>query len=405
MDVAHQAPLLPDRVGSLPGALRLRTPSCRNHRSLRQGLQQPLQRPRRSCRDRPGPRIRGDQLDPGAGPGGKGLGPPLEPLELGDHPLGRRSLDPAGRRHRLAALSGGRRTLHPRGLGVLDHQGAGQHQAPDLGVSELGQQGPDIAVDRFLPDPLPSGKIAAHQAGIDSRVRRRGIERDQASLAVAGHANPGSRRACRLQPVHQGQDLLNFVSDRVAPHGIGHAVEPLPVRHVGHGRPAGLKSRVAREPAAAVDKRGHNHLAAGFRQAKGKSGLGPNSRLQSHQLLRGDVGIRQGDHLGDGRPVPGSDQQALGPQARHNVPADPPDGHGIAFRQGRPSLRREELQPRRGPSVNHSDDLAEPLPVGLDRPGVVRPGGEISLPESRSFLRRRFQATHQETVDPGHHAS
>ena len=133
--------------------------------------------------------------------------------------------------------------------------------------------------------------------------------------------------------------------------------------------------------------------------------LGPNPRLHSHQLPRGDVGIRQGDHLGNGRPVPGSNQQALRPQARHNVPTDPPDGHRIAFRQGRPSLGREELQPRRGPPVDHSDDLAETLPVGLDRAGVVGPGGEISLPESRSSFRRRLQATHQETVDPGHHAS
>ena len=170
-------------------------------------------------------------------------------------------------------------------------------------------------------------------------------------------------------------------------------------------RPAGLKSRVAREPAGAVDKRGHNHLAAGFRQAKGKSVLGPNPRLHSHQLLRGDVGIRQGDHLGNGRPVPGSDQQALGPQARHNVPTDPPDGHRIAYRQGRPSLGREELQPDRGPPVDYSDDLAEPLPVGLDRPGVVGLRGEGSVPQSRTSFRGRLQATHQETVDPSHHAS
>ena len=149
----------------------------------------------------------------------------------------------------------------------------------------------------------------------------------------------------------------------------------------------------------------HNHLAAGFRQAKGKPVLGPNPRLNPHQLPRGDVGIRQGDHLGNGRPVPGSNQQALGPQARHNVPADPPDGHRIAYRQGNPALRREELQPHRGPPVDHSDDFAETLPVGLDRAGVVGLGGEISLPESRSSFRGRLQPTHQETVDPGHHAS
>ena len=138
---------------------------------------------------------------------------------------------------------------------------------------------------------------------------------------------------------------------------------------------------------------------------RSKAVLGANSRLHAHQLLRSYVGIRQRNDLCDGGAVSGPDQQSLAPQARQDVPTNAPDRHRIALGQGLPSLGREKLQPGRGPAVDHSDDLAEPIPVGFDRPGVAGLGGEVSVPERRSTFRRRLQAPHQETVDPGHHAS
>ncbi len=83
----------------------------------------------------------------------------------------------------------GRRAVHARPLAVLDHQPARGDQRGDLGVAELAQQAPDVAIDRLGPHALARAEIAADQRRVDPRVHGRGIEGDQAALAVAGDAD------------------------------------------------------------------------------------------------------------------------------------------------------------------------------------------------------------------------
>ena len=119
-------------------------------------------------------------------------------------PAGRRassrshSRDDVGRRRRAELahrgpaappLRHGGRAVDARPLAVLDHQPARGDQRGDLGVAELAQQAPDVAVDRLGPDPLPRAEVAADQGRVDPRVRGRGVEGDQAALAVAGNAD------------------------------------------------------------------------------------------------------------------------------------------------------------------------------------------------------------------------
>src|SRR5262249_30955861 len=106
-----------------------------------------------------------------------------------------------------------------------------------LRVAELGEQAPDVAVDRLGPDALPGAEVAADQRRVDPLVRGRGVEGDQAPLTVAGHTELRPRPRLPLDPVDRRQHLLHLVADDVSAHVVRLSVDPFAVRLVGQRDP------------------------------------------------------------------------------------------------------------------------------------------------------------------------
>ena len=71
----------------------------------------------------------------------------------------------------------------------------------------------------------------------------------------------GQARALRCKPVHARQRLLHFISQNVAAHQEGHAIDELTMRLVGH-----LDARITGPGVIAVDQRRRQHLATGSGQ-------------------------------------------------------------------------------------------------------------------------------------------
>ena len=77
---------------------------------------------------------------------------------------------------------------------MFHDQPARGDQRGDLGVAELAQQAPDIAVNRLLPGVLARIEVAAYQTGVNARIDGRGVKSQQSALAVAGDADLAFRR-------------------------------------------------------------------------------------------------------------------------------------------------------------------------------------------------------------------
>src|SRR5262249_7447290 len=98
-----------------------------------------------------------------------------------------------------------RGSAYGRKLAKLHDQTARGDDERNLRIAEFAQQTPDIAVKRLLPGSLPRGEIAADETRIDPRIDRRGIESEQAALAVTGHSDLGLRAGTVRKPVHHGE--------------------------------------------------------------------------------------------------------------------------------------------------------------------------------------------------------
>ncbi len=84
---------------------------------------------------------------------------------------------------------GWRRSVHLRLGAVFHDQCARCNQRGNLGVAELAQQPPDIAIERLLPSLLARFEIAADQGRLDARIDGGGVKREQSTFPVARHAN------------------------------------------------------------------------------------------------------------------------------------------------------------------------------------------------------------------------
>ena len=248
----------------------------------------------------------------------------VDPLPLRDDIGRRRRAELAGRGPSAPTLRHGRRARDARPLAVLDDEPARGDQGRDLGVAELVQQAPDVAIDRLGPDALPGAEVAADQRRVDPRVRGRGVEGDQAALAVAGHADLGPRPRPEPEPIHRGQDLLDLVADDVPAHVVRLPVDPLAMRLVRHRDP-----RVPGGFDPAADQGRDHDAEAARRQAPGELRSGRDAGGQARQLLGRLVRVRQRRRRG---PRPSPSAPAGGP--RRGRPRGPASG------PGRPGRRR-----------------------------------------------------------------
>lgn len=59
---------------------------------------------------------------------------------------------------------------------VLDDEGAGQNEARDLGVTELAEEAPHVAIDGLAPDLLARIEVTADEGRGETRVDGGGVE-------------------------------------------------------------------------------------------------------------------------------------------------------------------------------------------------------------------------------------
>ena len=76
-----------------------------------------------------------------------------------------------------------RRNNHRRHPAVFDDQRPRSNQRRDLGIPELGQQSPDLAIHRLPIDgAIARLKVAGDTNDVDSRIRRGRVEGEQAAF-------------------------------------------------------------------------------------------------------------------------------------------------------------------------------------------------------------------------------
>ena len=315
----------------------------------------------------------------------------FEPLPLAPDVARCRRAERSHRGPAAPPLRHGRRALDARPHAVLDHQPARGDQRGDLGVAELAEQAPDVAVDRLGPDPLPRAEVAADQGRVDPRVRGRGVEGDQPALAVTGDADLRLRPRPVLHPVHGGEDLLHLVADDVPAHLVRLAVDPLAVRLVGHRDP-----RVPGELDPAADEGRDHDAKAVRRQPPGELGSRRDAGGEARDLLRRLVRVGQGDDLAPHLALR-LQQQALavdalqdrpahlvGPEARRPRPRGP-DGRR---RRSAPSRRAGAGRRRRGSSGTTPDWPGSTSRRPPGRRGRVSRGSPAPRPTRRPSARR-----------------
>ena len=230
-----------------------------------------------------------------------------------------------------ATSSCSRRTGRLGNAARFDHQTSWGDHPGEFGVTELGQQAPDISVDRFFPHGLPLLEVSADERCIDARVERCRIQSQQPTLADSSHAdrNPIAKSFAKLfKQVDGGQYFLDFVTNDVPAHFKCLAVNELAMRlvRVPHVRTAG-------QLVTATDQHGDCHQAT----------LGGKSPCQLHLLwqsvghstehLWSPVGIRD-RHDSSTDPF-GFQQQAFGRHAIKHLPAHDVDRHTIRSCNGR----------------------------------------------------------------------
>ncbi len=285
-----------------------------------------------------------DQRAVGAGPGGHAFGSADE-FEVGEllriagleQLLGPSEFqfdvfvigcgDPARGGASAAALRC-RWAVHRGRRAVLDDEGAGGDQGGDFSIAKFLEQAEYVAVDGFLPDTLPGGKVSADEDGLDPCVERRRVEGKQTTFTVAREADlrgrSTGRRGFGLEEIYGGQDLLDFVADDVAAHFEGLPVNPFAMRLVGEAPDPG----VAGPRIIPVDQNRYQDLAAVLSQSAGKLSLGQQTRRETGHHFRRFVGIREDDDAG-ARAAFGTEPEPFRVHVVKNRPANRLDGEGF----------------------------------------------------------------------------
>ena len=120
------------------------------------------------------------------------------------------------------------------------------------------EQPEDIAIDRFLPEPLPLIKAAADADRVNAGIEGPCEESKKATLAPADHTDGGVFFSRILyDPVDCRQHLLDLVAGKVTPQLERRPVEKLPVGQAAAGD-------------VPIDNGRYENGAAAFRQAAGE---------------------------------------------------------------------------------------------------------------------------------------
>ena len=267
---------------------------------------------------------------------------------------------------RSPAFSGQRQLGTPR---RFDDQGTRRDHRGQFRVAELLQQPENVAVDGLFPDVTPVAEIPAHQGGVDSGVQGGRIECEATSLAITGNTDTGvAAFGVLCEPVHQGQKLLDLVTQQMPAQFEGGPVDELPMRQEGPPDPRFSCSRLMRA--------GNHDPAAALGQAARELGCGRDPGNQAGDLFRALVRVRDGDDVGGGPALPGNQEQPFSMHLTDGGPADgqhivgisPPDAGALPD-------RGHQFRTRIGhPRIPNSQDVSQPLPVRLQGSGVV-PGG------------------------------
>src|SRR5687768_6014045 len=175
------------------------------------------------------------------------------PIQLAFHFMQRRSPDSPGR-SAASALAGRWRTRNLRARAVFHDEAPRRYEAGDLRIPKTFQQCEYVAIDRLLPKLLARRKVTAHQRRFDPRIKRGGVERQQAALPVS--RDPDAFVTPALQPIHQREHFRKLIADDVIPHLVRLAVNPLAMRKVREA----IQLGVSRERIAPVDQNRDEHL-------------------------------------------------------------------------------------------------------------------------------------------------
>ncbi len=277
-------------------------------------------------------------------------------------------------------------------------QSAGRDERSDLGVAELAEQAPDVAVDRFRPDRLSRTEIAAHHCRRDPRIDGRRIERHQSPLAVTRHADLAARRAATGEAVHGRQDFLHLVADHVPPH-----VERLPVNPFAIGLVALAELPVVRGQLLAADERRQHDFKPAFSQPPRPLPTGRQPLGQAQEHFGRLIGVGNRNHAPGGlvfRPY----QEPFAEHAFQHRPADLVDFISRRCRHPRRIGVVAKLLQRSGsPRIDRPDDLAETLAVRFDGLPVRLGRTEILFPVRFAAFDRFGDFSLDEPVRAVHH--
>ena len=203
------------------------------------------------------------------------------------------------------------------------------------------------------------------------------------------------------EPIDHRDNLLHFVTDDVAAHFVGLAVNPFAMRLVGEP----TEQEIAGIRVVAVDQHGHDNLTAVFREAAGELRFGRKARLKPREHLRRLVRIGKGNHASQGVAF-GLEKKTLTIDIFKHRPA-----HGVSAKQVRLSNDRRcrgaahvfqssDAQPW----VNRSNALLESVAVGSNRFLVSFARRKAAMPELFPFLDRMLDLAQQEAVDAFDHS-
>ncbi len=118
---------------------------------------------------------------------------------------------------------------------VLEIQEPRRDHAGDLCVAKLGEQSPNIAVDRFLPDLLSLVEVTADHGRIDAVVECGTVKRQQSAFADSDHRDRQVVVVCvsQFELIDGGKNLLNFIADDVSSQFESLAINKLAMSEIG----------------------------------------------------------------------------------------------------------------------------------------------------------------------------
>jgi hypothetical protein len=257
--------------------------------------------------------------------------------------------------------------------GGFDEEEAGGDEGGDFGVAEPFEETEDVAVEGFFPDPFPGFEVTADRGGGDPRVEGGGVEREAPAFAPAEDADR-TRSGVGAEGVDAGEDGEGFVAGEGAAHFEGGAVEELAVVEVAAAGRVPVDLGFA---GVAVDEGGDEDAAAAFGEAAGELGLGSDAGGEAGELFGGQVGVGEGDDVGDGDSGGRLQEQALGVDVPEGGPADGVDAdHGRGADEGGLGEGGDEFDGRAGGAgFGRAEDAGElGAPGGEDRFAIGRGG-------------------------------